>query len=298
MPKTAREWLEKATFTTADLASGGRLSPQQVREFLRVAMESGVITKEMRYEDSDAPLFEVPRISLNTRVLRRGTEGQRLADEVLEDNVEKERLADTIMAMLAEAVGRDVEELFIKGDTARTASEDQYLDSLDGIIKQLQVGLPAAQKIDASGITRYDDLFHAMLSALPPRYRTNVSQLRFYVPVRHHDGYVRELRARGTRLGDDAIIQNMTADLGFAGIPVRAVPLMSGTDTINSASVDYGKFVLLVDPQNLIAGFQRRIRVERYRDPREGVTSFVVTLRCDVKIADPEFGVLAYNVNL
>jgi hypothetical protein len=247
MPKTAREWLEKATFTTADLASGGRLSPQQVREFLRVAMESGVITKEMRYEDSDAPLFEVPRISLNTRVLRRGTEGQRLADadrvkpqtglvtlqtvllkgevpltdEVLEDNVEKERLADTIMAMLAEAVGRDVEELFIKGDTARTASEDQYLDSLDGIIKQLQVGLPTAQKIDASSITRYDDLFHAMLSALPPRYRTNVAQLRFYVPVRHHDGYVRELRARGTRLGDDAIIQNMTADLGFAGIPVR-----------------------------------------------------------------------------
>jgi hypothetical protein len=73
---------------------------------------------------------------------------------------------------------------------------------------------------------------------------------------------------------------------------------MSGTDTINSASVDYSKFVLLVDPQNLIAGFQRRIRVERYRDPREGVTSFVVTLRCDVKIADPEFGVLAYNVNL
>ena len=324
MPKTAREWLEKATFTTADLASGGRLSPQQVREFLRVAMESGVITKEMRYEDSDAPLFEVPRISLNTRVLRRGTEGQRLADadrvkpqtglvtlqtvllkgevpltdEVLEDNVEKERLADTIMAMLAEAVGRDVEELFIKGDTARTASEDQYLDSLDGIIKQLQVGLPTAQKIDATGITRYDDLFHAMLSALPPRYRTNVSQLRFYVPVRHHDGYVRELRARGTRLGDDAIVQNMTADLGFAGIPVRGVPLMSGTDTINSASVDYGKFALLVDPQNLIAGFQRRIRVERYRDPREGVTSFVVTLRCDVKIADPEFGVLAYNVNL
>lgn len=327
MPKTAQEWLEKATFSTTDLqppSGGGYLSAQQAREFLRVAIESTAISKEARYEDSDSPKFEVPRISFNNRILRRGTEGARLADadrakpstglvtlstvllkgevpitdEVLEDNIERDRLADTVMEMVAEAVGRDLEELFIKGDTARTATEDQYLDSLDGIIKQLQTGLPAAQRIDAGTITSYDDLFARVVEAMPPRYRRDYTRLRLYVPVKHRDGYQKALAARGTGIGDQALVSNMATQLAFRGIPVREVPLMSGTDTINAASVDYSKFAILIDPQNIIIGFQRRVRVEKFRDPREGVTSFVVTVRADVKIADPEAAVLAYNIAL
>lgn len=326
MPKTAREWLEKATFTTDDLKSpgGGYLSPAQTRAFLREAIDYSKLLSEARYEDSDSPRFEVPRISFNSRVLRKGTEGQRLADadraepqtglvtlntvllrgeipitdEALEDNIERERLADTIMQMVAEAVSRDLEELALKGDTNRTASEDQYLDLLDGVIKQLQVELPAAQKIDATNITSYQELFYRMQTALPARYRRDESRLRFYVPVKHRDGYVNELRARGTSLGDNATIRGLQAELAFGGIPIRELPMLSGTDTINNASVDYGKFAFLIDPQNLIVGFQRRVRVERWRDPREGVTSFVISLRVDFKLAIPSYGVLAYNINL
>lgn len=323
--RTAREWLEKGTFTTQDLlAGGGYLRPEQAREFLRVAIESSVLLSEIRFVDSESPTFEVPRIALNNRVLRPGVEGQRLADadrvepttgkvelvtkllrgevpitdEVFEDNVERERLADTIMAMVAEAVGRDLEELAIKGDTDRTASEDSYLDTLDGIIKQLQVGLPNAQKINGASYSSYDDLFRAMLTALPARYRRNTRQLRFYVPIRHMDGYMAELRGRGTPLGDTAVIEGIDARLGFAGVPVRGVPLMTGTSSINNASIDYDRFVILIDPLNIVGGYHRRIRVERYRDPREGVTSFVVTVRVDFKVADPQAAVLAYNVTL
>lgn len=326
MPKTAREWLEKATFTTQDLQppGGGYLSPAQARAFLREAIDYSRLLSEARYEDSNSPRFEVPRIAFNTRILRRGTEGQRLpdadraepttglvtlntvllrgevpiTDEVFEDNIERERLADTIMAMVAEGVSRDLEELAVKGDTARTANEDQYLDSLDGVIKQLQAGLPAAQKIDASNITTYSELFYRMQTAMPARYRRNEDRLRFYVPVKHRDGYVNELRQRGTTLGDNATIRGLQAELAFGGIPVREVPLMSGTDTINGASVDYSKFAILMDPQNLIVGFQRRVRVERWRDPRDGVTSFVISLRVDFKIAIPDYAVLAYNIAL
>lgn len=327
MPKTAREWLEKATFTTSDLkppAGGGYLSPGQARAFLREAIEQSVLLSEARYEDHEQPLFEVPRIAFNTRILRRGVEAQRLADadrvkpdtdlvtlqtvllrgevhlsdEVLEDNIERARLADTIMAMVAEAVSRDLEELAIKGDTDRTTSEDQYLATLDGVIKQLQVGLPTAQKIDATSIGTYEELFRTMVAAMPPRYRRNQGALRLYVPVKHRDGYVAELRGRGTPLGDTATIRGLATELAFDGIPVRGVPLMTGTDEINAASVDYSKFAILIDPQNLIVGFQRRVRVERFRDPREGATSIVISLRVDFKVALPDAAVLAYNIAL
>jgi len=327
MPKTAQEWLEKATFTTSDLqapAGGGYLSPQQAKEFLRVAIDYTTITKECRYEDSDSPKFEVPRIAFGNRILRPGTEGTRLddadrvkpstglvtlntvlvkgevpiSDEVFEDNIEKEKLADTIMEMVAEAVGRDLEELFIKGDTARTTGEDAYLDLLDGIIKQAQSDAPAAQQVDASAINSYDDLFKAMVEAMPAKYRRDYSTLRLYVPVKHRDGYQAALAARGTGLGDQATVANLATQLAFRGIPVKEVPMMSGTDTINGASVDYSKFAILVNPQNIIVGFHRRVKVEKFRDPREGATSIIVTCRADVKLADPEAIVLAYNIAL
>jgi len=327
MPKTAEEWLEKATLTTADLqapAGGGYLAPQQAKEFLRVAISYTTIAKEARYEDSDSPKFEVPRISFAGRILRPGTEGVRLADadrvkpstglvtlstvlikgevpvsdETLESNIEREKLADTIMEMLAEATGRDLEELFIKGDTARTAAEDQYLKLLDGIIKQAQASAPTAQKIDASTVTTYDALFARMVEAMPAQYRRSYPDLRLYVPVKHRDGYQASLAARGTGIGDQALVTNLATQLAFRGIPVKEVPMMSGTDTINAAAVDYNKFALLTHPQNIIIGFHRRVRIEKFRDPREGVTSFIVSCRADVKLADPGAVVLAYNIVL
>lgn len=325
MAKTAQEWLEKATFTTADLqqpAGGGYLSPQQAKEFLRVAISYTTIAAEARYEDSDAPKFEVPRIAFSDRILRSGTEGARLADadrvkpstglvtlstvlykgevpisdEVFEDQIEKERLADTVIEMIAEAVGRDLEEVFLKGDTARAATEDSFLATLDGIIKQLQAGAPASQRVDASSITDYNDLFSAAVEVLPPQYRRDYTQLRLYVPVRIRDGYQKYISARGTPLGDQAVVANMAAQLAFRGIPVKEVPMLSGVSTVNSANVDYSKFAILTNPQNVIIGFHRRVRVEKFRDPREGSTSFVVSVRADVKLANPEAAVLVYNI--
>src|SRR5512139_2761085 len=144
-------WLLKATGVTGDYdpdvtgGSGGYLSPQQTREFLRQAIEASVLLSDVRIETSINPKFEIPRISLNSRILRPGvqatrvTEGNRqipayglmslstvlfkgevpVSDEYFEDSIERAALADTIMTMIAEAVGRDVEELVIKSDTTR-----------------------------------------------------------------------------------------------------------------------------------------------------------------------------------
>ncbi len=151
-------WLEKATMTAGgDLGNtgvpnggaGGLLSPQQAREFLRVLIDESVLLKEANNQTSLSPMFEVPRISFGARILRPGVEAARLAegdrtkavtgvvtlstnlfkgevpisDEVFEDNIERDAVADTIMVMIAEATGRDVEEYAIKSDSARTGAD-------------------------------------------------------------------------------------------------------------------------------------------------------------------------------
>jgi len=320
-------WLEKATWSTTDIqggTNGGVLNPEQTREFLRIAIEQSVLLSEVRNEFSQSPKFEVPRISLASRVLRAGTEGARLVDadrvkpatglvtlstvlfkgevpvtdELFEDNIEQDRVADTIMTMVAEAVGRDVEEILLKSDTARTGAEDTTLDQLNGIIKKMQTDLPAARKLNAAAYADFDELFSTMIEALPARYRRDYGALRLYVPTAVKDHYQGSLAARGTGLGDQAIVQNMSTQLAYRGIPVVDIPLLAGTDTINTGAVDYSKYAFLTHPQNIIVGWHRRIRVEKFRDPREGVTSFLPSLRVDVAMADPDFGVLAFNIGV
>jgi hypothetical protein len=325
-----QRWLEKATWSTPDITAptgGGLLSNQQAREFLRVLIDESVLLKEANNQTSLSPKFEVPRLSFGSRILRPGVEGARLADadrvkpltglvtlstnlfkgevpvsdEMFEDNIERDALADTIMVMIAEAVGRDVEEYAIKNDTARTivdGSDFGALSQFDGLIKQYQTGLPASQKIDATNFTSYDQLFRNMIAALPARYRRDPTSLRFYVPVKHNDGYQSELAGRGTPLGDTNVSENLRLKLAFRGVPVLPIPLMTGVSTIAGAVVNYDNFAILTHPLNIYVGWHRRIRVERWRDPRDSATSFLPTLRFDVKNADPSFAILASNISL
>lgn len=327
MTAVLRQWLEKATLTTADLSggsNGGLLSPAQARQFIREAIEASVLLPEVRNESSDSPKFQVPRISLNSRVLRKGVQATRLvdadrvkpgtglveldtelfkgevlvADEFFEDNVEREGASNTIMSMIAEAVGRDCEEIAIKSDTDRTGGEDETLDQFDGIIATLQDNLPAAQIIDASAETTASDIFRKLIENLPSKYRRNYGELRIYVPTFVRDTYHAELGERATPLGDTAIVDNLATRLAYRGIPIVELPLLAGEDTINSVDVDYGTFAFLTHPRNIIAGWHRRIRIEKFRDPREGATSFLPSLRFDVKLGEPERATLATGIAL
>src|SRR3546814_20966954 len=52
-----------------------------------------------------------------------------ISDEVFEDQVERAVFADTLTAQIAEASGRDIEDLFVNGDTA---AADAYLPLQQG----------------------------------------------------------------------------------------------------------------------------------------------------------------------
>lgn len=325
---TIPEWIERSVLTTSDITpsgGGGLLNPTQARKFLQIAMDATAVLPRSRTEIMPALQHDVARLSFNNgRVLKPGTEGARLSsgdqykpvsgnvrlsaqllkgevpisDQTLKANIEGPALGDRIMTGLAQASGRDIEELVLKGDTARTGGEDAYLDVLDGGIKQLQSNLVSGQKLNLSTTTQADLVFKAMVGALPARYKTRLSDLVFYVPIVIQEGYQDQLSTRGTGLGDSAITGDLRTQLAYRGIPVVGVPILNGTDLINTSAVDYSKYAILTHPQNLIVGYFNEIEVESWREPREGVVYYLPRVQVDVKWADPDCAVLGYNIVL
>jgi hypothetical protein len=71
--------------------------------------------------------------------------------------------------------------------------------------------------------------------------------------------------------------------------------MMIGTGAGNGS--DAGDKVLLVHPKNLYIGFRRQVKMETFRDPREGGTSFVVSVRTDTKLGHIDASVIATLVS-
>lgn len=308
-------YIERATFATDDLSGagkGGLLTTEQARTFLRDAIESTAVLSQADVFDSESPTFEIPKIDFAARIMRAGTEGQRLGDsdraepgtdkvelstkllkgevpvtdETFEDNVERTGLANTLMQMIAEAVGRDLEEIALKW---KDTDPDVTFGMKDGVIHQL-VNSATANEVTMAGKTSHKAIFKTMVDSLPTRYRRAWDRLRLFVPVDISDGYADEISARGTALGDQKV-QDRSPER-YRGIEITEVTLLSGTQD----SVDYSKFAILCDPKNLAVAFHRRVRIEKFRDPREGVTSFLPSVRMDVAWKQDSAVVLATNL--
>jgi hypothetical protein len=209
-------------------------------------------------------------------------------DEVFEDNIEGDGFADTLMEQIALAVGRDLEEIAIKADTA---DADDDFGLFDGIVQNLineNVNI-----LDATAVGSAKELFREMVAKMPSRFRQLWNDLVIYCTVEAADAWAEEVGERGTTGGDDALLNGAYNRLKpYRGIPIVEVPLLTGTEN----AFDYSKVAVLCHPKNIKVGFHRRVRMEKFRDPREGNTSFLPTVRYDVKWAQPEAAVLATNV--
>ena len=337
-----REYLNRATVNKAALTttldgSGpyrASLTVHQVREFLKVAILPRVMLPDVKMVSSDAATWEESKIAFGRRVLRSGTEAKRLdysdryapdtgmvtitthlfrgefplSDEILEDNVEEEGFIETVIERMAEAVGRDIEEIMLMSDRNSThlAGEGlpDQLKVLNGWIRLARSKTTGSnyeatlndrtdgQLIDASDVgVDYIELFRRMIAALPNEFKGDWEDYRFYVPMQLAESYQSQLAARGTQIGDTMLTGG--GMLKYRNVEVKPVPVMpvvtdpAGGDTAH---------VLLANRNHLYAGFRRQIRIERERFARDGATSYVVTTRFAPAIAIPEATVVAKDV--
>lgn len=324
------ELLQKATMTTANLGGGtgginngpeAPLSIEQVDRFYRLAVTPQAILPEVREVKNTAAKWQESKIQFGGRILRKGVQGTRLADgdrvvpdtgmveiscelmrgevpigdEVMEDQVERAGFGDTVMALIAENVGRDIEDLLLNGETAGAGglftADSNYLQTLNGWMQQCRDGA-GANLYDAVGDSQdYQTIMGRMLTMLPDRFKRDIDNMRYYVPLRFLEKYRDQLSARGTALGDASL--EGVREHRYQGILIKPVPLQ----LITPGSPDT-THILLAHRTNLMAGYQRMVRMESWRDPREGVTSFVVNCRIDAKIQHVPATVVAKNVDV
>jgi len=254
--------LEKADFALADMSSGGGiLKPAQAQQFMCLIGKQSAIMQAATVVSMASPKRTLPgQVKLDAKLFKAEV---RLSDGVLEDSIGRGELRQTMMAMIADAISRDMEEVLISGDTA---SVDPFLATMDGVLKQA-----TSHVVDAAGAPRSKDLLRAMLKSLPAEVLRNKKALRYL-----------------TSEGSEGAAQ------AYSGVPVQPIPLFPE----NLGASCEQTAVLLCDPKNIHVGIWRQIRIESALDLSEGTLDVVATLRIDVKFARPTGVAKAINVQL
>lgn len=322
------ELLQKATLNLGDFGAGAApLTIEQVDRFLRVAIAPQAMLPLVRTVQNNANLWEESILQFGNRILRPGVEGERLSDanrvvpgtgrvqittvlvraevpvtdEVLEDQVERAGFADTLRTMIAERVGLDVEDMFVNGDV--DLNDGTVLDLVDGWFEIFDDNAPAAQQLNVAADGQdYQTIFNRMVVSMPDQFKRDKANMRFFVPLRLVEKYIDILAQRGTPLGD--FFLEGTRTIKYQDIEIVGVPILN----ITAASPDTSE-ILLTHRLNLYAGYRRMIRMEAFRDPREGATSFLVSIRLAPAVAlsgdigggtgtGPAAGVLAQDVDV
>jgi len=305
MRLTNRQVLEKADIAVNDLINdGGYLNPIQANAFIRKILEQPTLIKRIRTALMNAPTMEINKIGFASRIMRVApTSGTALAAsdrsqptteqitlttkeaiaevhipyDVLEDNIERGTLEDTIMDLITERAALDLEELLLDGDTD---SADTYLAMVDGILKQTESHI-----VDYSdtrpGISK--TVFKAGIKAMPNKYLRNRGSMYFYVSPHCEIELADSYSDRETALGDRKTT-GWNPNYVY-GVPVIPVALMANDQYI------------FTNPKNMIMGLQRKIMIETDRDIRARVLIVVLTLRLDFKYEEEDAAVKCIGLN-
>jgi HK97 family phage major capsid protein len=300
------ELSRKADIALADLsANGGLLNPEQNETFIRNLIDQPTMLRAVRTVPMNSPEQKINKIGFGSRILKAAnqtqgsralaagdrsapTSGQvtmatkeviaevRIPYEVLEDNIERGDMANTVLALIAERAALDLEELIILGDTA---SADAYLGLMDGVLKKSTSNI-----VNAQGVSDYINVFNSMKKAMPTRFRRNLRAMRFFTSMNFESDYRVQVALRGTNLGDNILTGN--DPLPVLGVPMVGAALLPNTNA------------LLTDPQNVIFGIQRNIRIEQDRDIRTREVIIVLTARVALAIEEELALVKATNVGV
>lgn len=289
---------QRADLALSDLVTGGGiLLPEQSDRFIRTLIEEPTIMQQCRIEKMNSPQKNVDKIKFGSRILQNASQDPTANDavnlgrylkngskptttqvqlstkeviakvllsyEVIEDNIERENFQDTLLALIAQRAALDLEELILLGDTTST---DPYLALLNGILVKVTHNI-----VDANGDTLDAEIMSQMVLAMPKAFRRIPNQ-KFWTSQNAEVVLRNTLASRNTGLGDAYLT-------GTQPIMIQG-KMLTGADMM-----PIGK-ALLTNPQNIIVGIQRQLRLESFRDIEARQIKFILTARLDVAIEE------------
>jgi HK97 family phage major capsid protein len=314
------ESIQKGDISVGDLITdGGYLPPEQDNRFLRKIYQKTRLLGLVRQETMTSPIRKIHKIGITGNFLHGAPASGTALDaakrskvfteyvqlvtseligsmyipyDVIEDNIEKDLLENTLMdEIIPQKAARDLEKVMIQGDLL---SGDSLLSKFDGILAILNKGIGPAgagsittnvcQFTDITGVPS-DNMWEDWLETLGDEYREEEDNLRYLVNRRAIDTYARNRRARLTAEGDQVRVAGQLLDEVWRGVPILSTPRMP---------MDYG---LLSNPQNFILGTQRGTQIETARDIEARMIVIVLTMRVAVGIEESEAVSMAVGVN-
>ena len=291
--------------TSSDLQAGGYLNPEQSTKFIRGIIDQPTLLNSCRSVLINGENKKIEKIGFGNRILRPGVEATALTEDqyakpqfgkvelstkeciaevrisydTLENNIEGANLKNTIMSMIQSRVALDLEELLINGDTGST---DAYLATLDGILKKADKHVidAASKNISLGNLTE-------LIQGVPSKYVRNAAEWGIYVSRNADLAWKNQIASRNTVAGDRFLLENANATaLGFQ---LRPAAMMPETDAGVTTA-------LFTNPQNIIAGFTRRVQLEQDKDISKREHIIVVTMKVDFALEEADAASKLINI--
>ncbi|EKS8377889.1 phage major capsid protein [Bacillus cereus] len=279
--------IEKAAMATSGM-NAGLLSPEQSKEFFRMAFDSTPFSQLHRKATRKAKQGELDKIAIGGRILRKKTENSddgyragvetskieyntkpirlpwEITEELLRENIEGENFEDVVMELMATQTGIDLEDLHWNGDLD---SSDPFLNINDGWLKKIKKSKKShivdhAKLVTGTGEAATANGFgkgsiFALSGAMPNKYKN--SNLRWIMSPNRREKWIEYLTDRPTGAGDAALLG--------AGDQVNK-PMGYGIVTVPSLTDDV---ILLADPKNFIAVNTYDTRVRKTTEGKTAV---------------------------
>ena len=213
-----------------------------------------------------------------------------ILDDDKEDNIEREQFEQTLLTMMGESVGIDLEAVCVFGDTTYTsgspAAADPLFSCIDGWLKS---GTVIKSDLANDGTDDNDGdfdlatggitgMFDKMLYTMPAAYRQAnlMKDLVYYVPFEVQEAYRDYLIDRETGLGDSSLLN--ADQLQYKGIPVKYAPVLDAAD---GRTVHGNVPSILTVPEFLWYGVYKDLSVEPKRIVENEETEYYYRIRCD-----------------
>jgi len=300
-----REYLTALHKTSVETGIGGQLPPDEARAFIHTTLDQAGFLSRWTRQEIIAATATIDIMSIAARSLRSSAEDTafatttaptvarktmtktsvklmvRITDEFLHQNIEKESIDQVLLEKFSIAFGNDLNDLSITGDSVTGT----FLVINSGLITLMEADA-SVHDVDATamGDDFLNQIFPAMLAAMPNKYKANKSALALLVSPDNEDNYAEQLISRETGLGDAQLLA--ASALKYRSIEVVGHPYMPDTSAI------------LTMVPNLIFGYGVLMTRESERQPSIGLgaTDWYLNAEVDFEYGISDAVVLASNV--